>query len=147
MLFPGELLCFASAWCSSKTMHPTRGAGVQAGPGLLLLHRCFSSEEVIDSYHNTSHWDRFRASKHLSKMIERKSKLSRKLSIRKRMSSQKFALAFLKNYAHQDNKLHIFKQNLFLQEDCFPSKRPLLNTLTFLMVAITRETRVRALLW
>ena len=73
-------------------------------------------------------------------------KIKQKVVYKKENEFSSFALAFLKNYAH-DNKLQIFKQNLFLQEDCFPSKRPLLNTLTFLMVAIMKETRVRALLW
>ena len=43
-------------------------------------------------------------------------------------------------YAHLGNKLQIFKQNLILQEDYFPSKRFLLNTLPFLMVAVTSES-------
>ena len=49
-----SLLCL-SPQCSSKTMHPTREAGVQAVRGLLLLHRCVSHQKKSLTLITTHH--------------------------------------------------------------------------------------------
>ena len=114
--FPGELLCSASAECSSKTMHPAEGQECRQGQACccIAVSHQKKSLTLITTHHigiglGPQHtWIR-RLKDGLSW-----GKLSRKLSTRKRMSSQEFA--FFKS-------THIKITNcIFLTKTCFCKK-------------------------